>query len=102
MRPKKSERNRASEIFPCSTVSRSKPDHFTREAHQVSAHAHPEAVTPDRLPVDGELFRDEFVDHGKVLSVEAFFYPPTNEGLVLVADRFRPVDGLALTPSNDC
>jgi hypothetical protein len=49
----------------------------------VSAHAHPEAITPDGLPVDGELFREELVEHGKVLSVEAFFNPPMNEGLVL-------------------
>jgi hypothetical protein len=73
-----------------------------READQMSAHARLQAITPNSLAVDGELFGEELIDHEKILPVEAFFYPPMNEGLVLGADAFRPVDSLAVTAGNDC
>jgi hypothetical protein len=67
----------------------------------MSGHAPFQAITPDNLPVDGKLFAEELIDYGKVLPVEACFYPPMNEGFVLVADAFRLFDWFALTTGND-
>jgi hypothetical protein len=72
-----------------------------RKAHQMPSHAPFQAIAPDDLPVDGKLGSEQLIDDGEVLPVEAFFYPPTNEGLVLGADAFSAFDWLALTTGND-
>jgi hypothetical protein len=73
-----------------------------RKGNQMSRHASFQAITPNSLAIDGKLFREELIDHGKLLPVEAFFYPPMSQGLVLFVDAFRPFDRLPLTTGNDC